>query len=141
MGSDNQVGPGGTLEKLRELLGSMRVIGSLIHISALISAAGSMPLLFMLLGTALSASGGSMPHILSDTPSWLRLRPTLTDYFADDMDATPLEAAAANRSSAGTCDCSGRGRCFGGATCSCNDGYTGSRCEFAGPAWASGLDF
>ena len=38
------------------------------------------------------------PHILSDTPSWQRLRPVLQDFFASDMDlpASPHQIGSAS---------------------------------------------
>ena len=81
---------------------------------------------------AVALAGG--PHILSDTPSWLRLRPNLAEYFSADMDLLPPNASSLPR----PCGCSGRGSCAGedGSRCACEPGYTGARCEFVGPAWA-----
>ena len=70
------------------------------------------------------------PHILSDTPSFLRLRPNLYELFSNDMDLP----AGGNASVA--CDCGGRGRCIADA-CSCDAGYSGSRCQHVGPAWTA----
>ena len=74
------------------------------------------------------------PHILSDTPSWQRLRPVLQDFFASDMDLP----ASRNTSAAPVCSGRGQPAAEVGGWCSCDNGYTGAKCEYAGPAWTIG---
>ena len=74
------------------------------------------------------------PHILSDTPSWQRLRPVLQDFFASDMDLP----ASRNKSAAPVCSGRGQPSAEVGGWCSCDNGYTGAKCEYAGPAWTIG---
>ena len=50
-----------------------------------------------MLMTATPTSSRLEPHILSDTPSWRRLRPVLSDFFADDMDMPPRMREAMER--------------------------------------------
>ena len=82
-------------------------------------------------------AGASTPHILTDTPSWLRLRPVLTDFFAADMDAPVVAPAATSNLSSACGGCSSRGWCGSDARCACNAGYSGPHCEYAGPAWTA----
>ena len=71
------------------------------------------------------------PHILSDTPSFHRLHLDWHDFFGRDMDL--LHGPAASNTT-----CSGRGFLAGEpAACSCDAGYTGTRCEYAGPSWSA----
>ena len=88
----------------------------------------------LLLTTTVATAASTLPHVLSETPSWMRQRPDLYHFFAADMDAAPIKTNAT--AAAASCDCSGRGDCAGDSgACECRPGYSGARCEFAGPSW------
>ena len=86
------------------------------------------------------AGAATVPHILSDSPSFYRLQTDLHTFFARDMDAAATTATGAVNTTSVVC--SGRGHlklhgADGSTSCSCDAGYTGESCEFAGPSWAS----
>jgi len=88
------------------------------------------------------SSRSTPPHVLSDTPSYLRARGVVSRLFSDDVDVSMWKAEVpdwgSNHTSwkPGVCDCSGRGSCPQNSTvCQCSSGHSGAHCQYAGTAW------